>query len=130
MTKHITAKIFLMTLVFFGAFLLTAPTVVLASDHEPYNIGGPACQQYPDAAGCPKEGGDPTELIARAAVILAMVGGVVAVFAVIYGGLQFVTSNGDSAKAAKGRQIVLYAVIGMVVVVIAPGLIAFFASKL
>lgn len=43
--------------------------------------------------------------------------GIVAVIIVIYAGFQYVTSNGDSSKASTAMKTILYAVIGIAVVI-------------
>ena len=43
--------------------------------------------------------------------------GAVAVIVVIWGGFQYITSSGDSQKATTAKNTIMYAVIGIVVVV-------------
>jgi hypothetical protein len=45
--------------------------------------------------------------------------GALALVFVIYGGILFVTSGGDAEKTTKARNTLLYAVIGVIVVVLA-----------
>ena len=45
--------------------------------------------------------------------------GIVAVIILIYGGVLFVLSQGDAGKAQKARQTIIYAIIGIIVVIIA-----------
>jgi len=49
---------------------------------------------------------------------------VVAVICFIIGGFYFITSAGDPEKVGKGRSFVLYGVIGVIIAVLARGLIA------
>lgn len=60
-----------------------------------------------------------TDTISKIANILAFISGAVAVIMVMYGGFQFMTSNGDSGKVTKGRDTVLYAAVGLVVIIFA-----------
>ncbi len=115
---------FVVVALFSSIFVVAAPSVAA------YDVGGEACKQQPGSAGCPTAGGDPAKIIAKAAAILSIIGGIAAVMAVMYGGFTYVTSNGDASKAGKGRQIITYALIGLVVIVIAPSLIAYFAGKM
>ncbi len=48
--------------------------------------------------------------------VVYFVAGVACVIAIIIGGFYYVASNGDSGRIAKGKNILLYAVIGLVVV--------------
>lgn len=58
------------------------------------------------------------------------IAGVVAVIMVIVGGLNYVTSSGDSSKTAKAKNTILYAVIGIVVIIFAFAITTFINSKL
>ena len=51
--------------------------------------------------------------------------GVAAVIAIIIGGIQFVTSNGDAAKVKKAKDAILYGVIGLVVALLAFAIVSF-----
>lgn len=57
--------------------------------------------------------------------IFSWIVGVVSVIMVIFGGFQYVTSAGDSAKAAKGRQTILFALVGLVIVALAQVIVVF-----
>ncbi len=49
--------------------------------------------------------------------------GVLAVIMVIYGGFMYITGSGDPAKADKGKKVITYAIIGIVVILISFALI-------
>ena len=51
--------------------------------------------------------------------------GLVAVIFIIVGGVQYVTSAGDSGKAAKARNTILYSVIGLIVAILAFAIVNF-----
>ena len=55
---------------------------------------------------------------------LMFVGGV-AVFLIVYAGILFVTSGGDPKKVQGARQIITYAIIGLVIVLCSFGIIYF-----
>lgn len=70
-------------------------------------------------------------LIALAIVdLLLRVGGLVAVAFVIYGGIQYVTSQGEPDKTAKARGTIINALIGMAICVIAVALVSFVGKRL
>jgi hypothetical protein len=54
--------------------------------------------------------------------------GALALIFVIWGGIQYVTSGGDAEKTTKARNTLLYAIIGVVVVVLAYGIVNWAAS--
>jgi protein-S-isoprenylcysteine O-methyltransferase Ste14 len=50
--------------------------------------------------------------------ILLLVGGIAVLF-IIWGGIQYVTSSGNKDKAEQAKKTLLYAVIGLIVIVLA-----------
>ncbi len=57
-------------------------------------------------------------------VILSVIG-VVAVVVIIIGGITFMTSQGDSNKVAKGRNTLIWGVVGLVVALVASAIVNF-----
>lgn len=57
-------------------------------------------------------------------VVLGVLG-VVAVGVIIVGAISFITSQGDSAKVTKGRNTILYGVVGLVVALLAFAIVNF-----
>lgn len=68
-----------------------------------------------------KDGGaaDPITALQNVAGIISIVVGVVSVIMIIVGGIKFITSSGDSQKAASGRNTIIYALVGVAVAGIA-----------
>lgn len=56
-------------------------------------------------------------------------GGIIAVAILVYAGIKFVMSQGDPAKTKQASQIIAYAIVGLVVVLLA-GMITAFVSGL
>lgn len=54
--------------------------------------------------------------------------GVIAVVVIIIGGISFVTSQGDAPKVTKARNTILYGVVGMVIALLAFGIVNFVLS--
>ncbi|MDO4986946.1 MAG: hypothetical protein Q4E46_01330 [Candidatus Saccharibacteria bacterium] len=82
------------------------------------------------AAGC-----DATEYRAEesALAIINTVLGVVAVVAVVFiivGGVQYITSSGDTGKAMKAKNTIMYAVIGLVIALLAFAIVNFVLSNI
>ena len=61
--------------------------------------------------------------------ILSFIAGVLAVFLVMYGGFKYIVSAGDAGKVTSAKNTILYALVGIVVVVISRQLILFILSK-
>lgn len=55
---------------------------------------------------------------------VAWIVGLLAVLMGLYAGILFITASGDAAKIEKARGILLYAIVGIVVAIIAFGLVA------
>jgi hypothetical protein len=62
--------------------------------------------------------------------ILSLVIGVAAVIMIIVGGLKYVTSSGDANAVGSAKNTVLYALIGLVVAVLAQFLVHFVVDKI
>ena len=62
--------------------------------------------------------------------IVAFITGVVAVFIIIIAGGRFVLSRGDSAKVVTARQAIIYAIVGLIVILVARTVIIFVLTKI
>lgn len=70
-------------------------------------------------------------LIAVAVVeILLRLAALVAIGYIIYGGIQYVVSQGESDKLKKARQTIINALIGLVIAMIATGMVAFIGTRI
>lgn len=61
--------------------------------------------------------------------ILSWIAGVAAVVAIIWAGFKYVTSGGDSGKVANAKNTLIYAVVGIVVAVLAQLIVRFVISQ-
>ena len=88
-----------------------------------------ATHEAKTAAGCY---GDSTKI---EDVIINVINGVVGVFGIvatvfiIVGGVGYMTSNGDSGKVEKAKKTILYAVIGLIVSVLAFAIVNFVVAN-
>lgn len=62
--------------------------------------------------------------------ILLRIGALVAVAYVIYGGFMYMTSQGEPDKAKNAQQTITNAIIGLVIAIIATGVVAFIGGQL
>ncbi len=62
--------------------------------------------------------------------ILSFVVGVASVIMVIIGGFRYITSNGDSSQISSAKNTIIYALIGLVVAVLARAIVAFVFNRL
>lgn len=113
-------------------------------------IAPDASAQHPKAEACKGAGGvwrgsatsgecdlsktgadtDLSAFIQRIVNILLFVIGAAAVLMIVIGGIRYVTSNGDSASTKSAKDTILYAVIGLVVAVMAYAIVNFVMSNL
>ena len=71
---------------------------------------------------------DLTGLILKAVNVILLVAGVVAFIVLIFGGIGYMTSSGDPEKAEKAKNTIIYAIIGIVVVMLAYAIVMFIAK--
>ena len=73
------------------------------------------------ASGCPNVGNVPElqSVITNILNGIIAVSGLVAVIFIIIGGINYMTSNGDSAKVQKAKNTILYACIGLIICALA-----------
>lgn len=81
-------------------------------------------EELKEAAGC-----NTTQTIGGAAniiiqVVLSLVG-IGAVVVMIYGGVLYMISSGDAAKAKRARDVILYGLVGMMVALLAFAIVSF-----
>jgi hypothetical protein len=62
--------------------------------------------------------------------IALRIGGLVAVGFVIYGGFQFILSQGEPDKAASARRTIINALIGLIIAIMATVIVSFIAGSL
>jgi type IV secretory pathway VirB2 component (pilin) len=57
--------------------------------------------------------------------LLSLVAGIIAVIMIIIASTKFITSQGDSGKVASARSTIIYAIIGLIIVILAQSIIFF-----
>jgi hypothetical protein len=90
------------------------------------------CSGITAVSGDCKGSGDGTaglqKIIEKVINLLAYVIGAIAVFMVIFGGFKYLMSGGDSGKVTEAKNTILYALLGLAVVIFAKALVAFALS--
>lgn len=140
MANFFFTKLLVMLASVFVVFLVASPKSMAFSPTEE------ACKTAPDSTICkdsaaqkPGDTDPALTTIKKATTIIAILAGFVAVVMLIVGGITFITSGGavsgqrggDSAKgAAKGRAMVVSAIIGLVIIALAWTIITFAVTKL
>lgn len=57
--------------------------------------------------------------------ILSIIVGIVAVIMIIYGGFRYVTSSGDSGNISTAKNVIIYAIIGLIIAALAQIIVKF-----
>lgn len=91
----------------------------------------PACEgTASDPAICESEGDDATNIIKTIINTLMFLLGAVSVIMIIYSGIQYVLSAGNTTKVDKAKNTLLYSVVGLVVAILAASIVGFVAGAL
>jgi cytochrome bd-type quinol oxidase subunit 2 len=115
-----------------AASVLVPVTPVLAAT----NVFDGTCQASGSgqSTACQQNGSDPLTgpngLLTKVTKIIGYITGAMAIVMVIISGFMYVTSDGDSSKVASARQTMIYALVGVVITVVAQGIVVFVLSKL
>lgn len=96
------------------------------------------CVQNPDATACQNR--DQTTdnndlfgsggIIGKATSIVALLVGIASVIMIIVGGFKYVTASGDTANITSAKNTILYALVGLVVALMARAFVIFVINKL
>jgi cytochrome bd-type quinol oxidase subunit 2 len=89
-----------------------------------------------DGANAARGDGMPAELFGTDGTFtqitntILVVVGIVSVFMLIYGGLRYILSGGDSKKVTDAKNTVMYAIIGLIITILSYAIINFVIGKL
>jgi hypothetical protein len=114
------------------SFLTATAGSVLAADFDLL----PACQDNSTATVCQENKPEtntiygPNGIITKIANIIAIIVGIAAVIVIIIAGIQYMVSTGDPTKVNNAKNAIIYAIVGLVVAVLARILVVFTVSKL
>ena len=112
-----------------GVFSLVRP--VLAVDPTPQDSVCSGIGIAGDGGDCTDTTGSPTvQSVVRAGIsLLSYLVGIAAIILIIVGGFKYITSGGDSNKVGSAKSTILYALIGLVIAVLAQVLVRFVLAK-
>jgi hypothetical protein len=122
----IKIKLFIASLFMLGglAFLTPAPEAAAI------NVFDRSCNKDSTSELCSGRAETADSMVEPIVSTLLFVVGVVAVVVIIIGGILYVTSTGDPGKTKRAKDTILYAVIGLVVAIMAYAIVAFVVSRL
>ena len=64
----------------------------------------------------------------RVVRIVSIIAGIAAVIMMMVGGFMYITSNGDAGKATTGRNTIIYAVVGLLIIALGQAIITLFVN--
>jgi hypothetical protein len=134
------SKIKKYAVVLLAAVALLVPAMVSTAAYAEGSsqITGPLCNgvdlEFDTTAGDDCTGADGSSeklsaIIKTIINILSVVVGVVAVIMIIFGGLKYITSGGDSSNVSSAKNTIIYAIIGLVIVALAQFIVRFVLDK-
>lgn len=111
------------------------PTVSLAQGNAPRPIftssAKPTIDVLPDLINLSGQRFDsPQQIFSFVVRTLALIAGIAAFFAFLYGGYKYITSGGDPAAADQGKKILVAAIVGMFIVALSSVVIQFIIQVL
>jgi hypothetical protein len=116
----------------FALCLCLIPAPALAAEKNVFDqvpcSGSVSTSAACNTSGNPITGTDGS--ITKVTTLIAYIAGVAAVLIIIIGGVMYVLSGGDQAKVTAAKDTILYAVIGLVVVILARTIIVFVIGKI
>ena len=115
------------------AGLLVVPTVALAVAPAASAEGNLTLNSGVDSAqgdGVGQVSTDPESLVKKFVNIFLFAVGALSVIMLIWGGIRYTTSAGDSNKVQAAKNTVLYAIVGLVVAILAYAIVNMVISKI
>lgn len=76
------------------------------------------------------KGGCPTGIFTTIVNVLLFLIGAISVIMIIYGGIRYTTSGGDAKNVTAAKDTILYAVVGLVVAILAYAIVNFVITRL
>ena len=115
------------------AGLLVVPTVALAvapaaSAEGDFTLGGGV--KSAQGTGVDQVSTDPESLVKQFVNIFLFAVGALSVIMLIWGGIRYTTSAGDSNKVQAAKNTVLYAIVGLVVAILAYAIVNMVIGKI
>lgn len=83
-----------------------------------------------DLEGVPNEGQSANTTLVDLLNVVYIVAGIAAVISIIMGGFWYVTSNGEADKIKRGKNAIIYASIGIIVILLAFGITGFVSDRI
>lgn len=121
---HSRIKLFILSLALVFGIALPAVPALAATDV----FQGACSAKGADAsAACEANGSDPltgsSGLLVKVTRLISYVAGAASIILIVTAGLMYVLSNGDSSRINAAKTTIIYAVVGLVIVGVAQGIV-------
>lgn len=125
--KRLNTTIITAALLLVGVFLLPGSTV-LASPAEDMQKGVNCISD----GNCVNSGSSQSfgSVVSKGINVFLFVIGALSVIMIVYGGFKYVTSGGESSALTSAKNTILYAIVGLVVALLAYVIVSFVTTKL
>ncbi len=118
-----------------GVMLFVAllfPVSLAAAAASPSDVfqNNPGCTSASGTNICGGTSGDGLFTVIKNIIqVLLIAGGVIAVIVIVVGGLRYMTSNGEQAQVKSAKDTILYAIIGLVVTMVAYAIVTWVVGR-
>lgn len=68
-------------------------------------------------------------ILYKATILVSSVAGIIAIIMMIIAGINMITAGGDSQKFAKGRNTIIFAIVGLIIIVLARSIVTFVVTR-
>lgn len=109
--------------------ILFAP-MALSTTVGAVNVFKETCPSGSTSAICADKNNTGTSMIRNVIDLLFYAIGVISVIVIIIGGIKFITADGDSSKIKSARETILYAVVGLIVALLAFAIVEFTVNNI
>lgn len=92
-------------------------------------VSSGSCQTDPNGCANTSPSDKVNSIIRTVINIFSLIVGVVAVIMIIIGGLKYITSSGESSNLSAAKNTILFAIVGLVIVVLAQVIVRFVLTK-
>lgn len=128
-------KYIILTMAMVAGFgLVVMPTTVAAAnsacDADPNSALCRACDADPNSVLCLKQTDSATSMVKIVVNALLYILGAVSVVMIIVGGVRYTTSMGDAKRIETAKDTILYAVVGLVVAILAYAIVNFVVTTI
>lgn len=127
MLQKIKNKLLILASTIMFALPLAVPVAVHAQDITGNLCSGTNFDLTGNSQDCATNADESSfnNTLRRIVNILSAIIGVIAVIMIIFGGLRYITSGGDSTKVGNAKNTIIYALIGLIIVALAQVIVRF-----